>query len=149
MFNFCVSELNGILNSLPEVRSNYPRVDKGSAYGLLARLYLNAEVYAGSPMWSEAKAACEEIYKLGYSICPKYPDLFRGDNGQNINARNEFLFSVDYNAEKTQSYGGTSYLTLAAVAADDLTSGDLFNNLNGVNNGWAGIRVPFESLETI
>lgn len=149
VFNFCVSELNGILNSLPEVRSNYPRADKGSAYGLLARLYLNAEVYTGSPMWSEAKAACEEIYKLGYSICPKYPDLFRGDNGENINARNEFLFSVDYNAEKTQSYGGTSYLTLAAVAADDLTSGDLFNNLNGVNDGWSGIRVPFESLETI
>lgn len=149
VFKFCVGELNNIINSMPEAKSNYPRADKGSVYGLLARLYLNAEVYTGTPMWSEAKSACEEIYKMGYSTCSTYKDLFRGDNGQNIDARGEFLFAVDYHAEKTQSYGGTSYMTLAAIASTDITAGDEFVNLNGVNDGWAGIRVPFESLEKI
>lgn len=149
IFDYCVTELNEIINSMPEAKSNYPRADKGSVYGLLARLYLNAEVYTGTPMWQEAKDACEEIYKLGYSTCPTYKDLFRGDNGQNLDARNEILFAVDYHAEKTQSYGGTSYLTLAAIASTDVTSGEEFVNINGVNGGWAGIRVPFESLEKI
>lgn len=146
VFAYCVSELNEIKDELPAARAEYPRADKGSALGLLARLYLNAEVYSGTPMWSEAKSTCEEIFKLGYAICPNYADLFRGDNGQNIEARNEFLFTVDYHAEKTQSYGGTSYLTLAAIASTDL---DEVGNINGVNGGWGGIRVPFESLEKI
>lgn len=59
IFNFCVSELKSILGDsghLPAARSSYPRADRGSAAGLLARLYLNAEVYTGTPMWAEAKA---------------------------------------------------------------------------------------------
>ena len=52
--------------------------------------------------------------------------------------------SVAYDAEQTQSYGGTSYLTLAAIAATDVTAEQ---KINGVNNGWAGIRVPYEYVQ--
>lgn len=71
---------------MPAARSNYPRADKGAVNGLLARMYLNAEVYAGTPMWTEAKSACEAIFGMGYSLCPEYSDLFRGDNGENADA---------------------------------------------------------------
>ena len=164
LFNYIVDELNAIAASgdMPAAQSNYPRADIGSVYGLLARLYLNAEVYTatdvapGTPMWAEAKAACEEIYKLGYSICPDYAELFRGDNGENANARGEFLFAVPYDAEDTQSYGGTGYLTFAAVAATDVKddkgtsdeSDDEFFGPTGINNGWAGIRVPDPYVQT-
>ena len=164
LFNYIVDELNAIAASgdMPAAQSNYPRADIGSVYGLLARLYLNAEVYTatdvapGTPMWAEAKAACEEIYKLGYSICPDYAALFRGDNGENANARGEFLFAVPYDAEDTQSYGGTGYLTFAAVAATDVKddkgtsdeSDDEFFGPTGINNGWAGIRVPDPYVQT-
>ena len=164
LFNYIVDELNAIAASgdMPAAQSNYPRADIGSVYGLLARLYLNAEVYTatdvapGTPMWAEAKAACEEIYKLGYSICPDYAALFRGDNGENANARGEFLFAVPYDAEDTQSYGGTGYLTFAAAAATDVKddkgtsdeSDDEFFGPTGINNGWAGIRVPDPYVQT-
>ena len=164
LFNYIVDELNAIAASgdMPAAQSNYPRADIGSVYGLLARLYLNAEVYTatdvapGTPMWAEAKAACEEIYKLGYSICPDYAELFRGDNGENANARGEFLFAVPYDAEDTQSYGGTGYLTFAAAAATDVKddkgtsdeSDDEFFGPTGINNGWAGIRVPDPYVQT-
>lgn len=145
VFDFCISELTELAadgSAMPEARSNYPRADKGAVNGLLARMYLNAEVYTGTPMWEQAKAACEKIFGMGYSICPEYSDLFRGDNGENPDARKEIIFSIAYNAEQTQSYGGTSFLTLAAITADE--AGE---NLNGVNNGWAGIRVPYEYVD--
>ena len=144
IFNFCVSELKSILGDsghLPAARSSYPRADRGSAAGLLARLYLNAEVYTGTSMWAEAKAVCEEIFGMGYALSPDYEALFRGDNGENAAARGEMLWAVPYDAEKTQSYGGTSYLLAASLAATDITDR---SKPNGQRNGWAGLRVPYE-----
>lgn len=147
VFDYCISELTALAaddSPMPPARSNYPRADKGAVLGLLARMYLNAEVYTGTPMWQEAKDACEDIFTMGYSLCPEYADLFRGDNGENPEALNEVLFGISYDAEQTQSYGGTSYLTLAAIAATDVSSTQM---INGVNNGWGGIRVPYEYVE--
>lgn len=147
VFDYCISELTALAadnSPMPAARSNYPRADKGAVLGLLARMYLNAEVYTGTPMWQEAKDACEDIFTMGYSLCPEYTDLFRGDNGENPEALNEVLFGISYDAEQTQSYGGTSYLTLAAIAATDGSSTQM---INGVNNGWGGIRVPYEYVE--
>lgn len=147
VFDYCISELTALAaddSPMPAARSNYPRADKGAVLGLLARIYLNAEVYTGTPMWQEAKDACEDIFTMGYSLCPEYADLFRGDNGENPEALNEVLFGISYDAEQTQSYGGTSYLTLVAIAATDVSSTQM---INGVNNGWGGIRVPYEYVE--
>lgn len=147
VFDYCISELTALAadnSPMPAARSNYPRADKGAVLGLLARMYLNAEVYTGTPMWQEAKDACEDIFTMGYSLCPEYTDLFRGDNGENPEALNEVLFGISYDAEQTQSYGGTSYLTLAAIAATDVSSTQM---INGVNDGWGGIRVPYEYVE--
>lgn len=147
VFDYCISELTALAaddSPMPAARSNYPRADKGAVLGLLARMYLNAEVYTGTPMWQEAKDACEDIFTMGYSLCPEYADLFRGDNGENPEALNEVLFGISYDAEQTQSYGGTSYLTLAAIAATDVSATQM---INGVNNGWGGIRVPYEYVE--
>lgn len=147
VFDYCISELTALAadnSPMPAARSNYPRADKGAVLGLLARMYLNAEVYTGTPMWQEAKDACEDIFTMGYSLCPEYTDLFRGDNGENPEALNEVLFGISYDAEQTQSHGGTSYLTLAAIAATDVSSTQM---INGVNNGWGGIRVPYEYVE--
>ena len=142
IFNFIVSELTDLASedsAMPAAQSNYPRADKGSCLGLLARVYLNAEVYTGTPMWAEAKKACEDIYALGYKLAPTHAELFRGDNGENPDAKGEFLFAASYDAENTQSYGGTTYLTLSTLSGDDGAV-----NITGINGGWAGNRVPYE-----
>ena len=144
IYDYCVSELKSLLSahsSLPDAQANYPRADKGSAAGLLARLYLNSEVYAGEPRWSEAKTACEYIFDLGYTLSSSYSDLFRGDNGQNPSARGEFLWAVDYDDNFINSYGGTTYILSASMAATDITDQ---SRPNGQVNGWAGLRVPYE-----
>ncbi len=144
IYDYCVSELQSLLSaqsSLPSAQANYPRADKGSAAGLLARLYLNSEVYTGEPRWSETKAICEDIFNMGYILSPSYTDLFRGDNGQNPSARGEFLWAIDYDDNSINSYGGTTYLLSASMAATDITDQ---SRPNGQVNGWAGLRVPYE-----
>jgi hypothetical protein len=161
VFNFIESELIDITSPsspLGEGGANYPRADKGSAYGLLSRIYLNAQVYKstvdsngkivdkGSAMWDKCKVACEEIFKMDYKLCSNYFDLFRGDNGENPDAFKEFLFSIYYDAKNSLSWGGTIFLTQASFqAADDLkdSNGNSLYML-GVANGWAGIRMPYE-----
>ena len=145
IFDFVVSELEDLASdasAMPAAQANYPRADKGSVLGLLARVYLNAEVYTGTAKWAEAKAACEKIYSLGYALAPTHAELFRGDNGENPDAKKEILFAASYNAEHTQSYGGTTYLTLSTLSGDDGAV-----NITGINGGWAGNRVPYEYVQ--
>ena len=81
---------------------------------------------------------------------------------ENPEALKEFIFAAAYDAEQSQSYGGTTYLTLAAIAADDIQQMPVFEDEdgnpleeetmvtfypNGVNNGWAGIRIPYEFVQ--
>ena len=145
IFDFVVSELEDLASdasAMPAAQSNYPRADKGSVLGLLARVYLNAEVYTGTAKWAEAKAVCEKIYALGYALAPTHAELFRGDNGENDAVKKEFLFAASYDAESNQSYGGTTYLTLSTLSGDDGAV-----NITGINGGWAGNRVPYEYVQ--
>ncbi len=144
VYDFCVGELKYLMSDespMPAPRSNYPRADKGSAAGLLARMYLNANVYIGADRYEDAMLVCESIFNMGYELCPEYSALFRGDNGENPQARGEMLWAVSYNAEQTQSYGGTSYILSATLASTDVTDE---SRPNGQRNGWAGLRVPYE-----
>lgn len=144
IFDYCVSELEYLSSSesaMPAARSQYPRADKGSAAGILARMYLNSEVYTGVARWAEAKSVCEDIFSMGYALCPDYAALFRGDNGQNPEARGEMLWAISYDSNNTESYGGTSYILSASLASTDITEA---SRPNGQVNGWAGLRVPYE-----
>ena len=140
IFNYVVKELEYLASAasaMPAAQTCYPRADKGSCLGLLARLYLNAEVYAGKAMWTEAKTTCEKIYQMPYSLATNYDELFRGDNAENADARGEFLFAAAYDSDHVQSWGGSTYLTCGSLNGDD---GPIY--LTGSTDGWSGNRLP-------
>ena len=156
IFSYVTGELENLLldsSAMPAVGSNYPRADKGAVAGLLARLYINAEVYTapadrpgkGTAEWLNAQKTCEKIFAMGYDLCPKYSDLFRGDNGENPEARKELLFTAAYDAQYTRSYGGTTYLLVASLESDEVSDSSM---PTGVNAGWAGLRMPYEFIKT-
>lgn len=154
VYQFIVDELNALAadgSAMPEARSMRPRADKGSVLGLLARVYLNAEVYTRTPAWNECKTVCEKIFGLGYSLCSNYEHLFRGDNGENANAYNEFLFYAPYDWDKAQSWGGGTFLTCAAINTSELTEdlgdGNLSSRI-GAGNGWLGLHVHEHFVNT-
>lgn len=115
----------------------YPRPTKDAAWALLARLYLNAQVYTGTPRWADAKAAAQKVIENGYTLHPNYRELFMQDNGQTCSA-DEFIFAIDYDANNSRSWGGTT--TLSSGAFDD--------TMNKAVSGYLGVtNVEYVSAE--
>ncbi len=95
---------------------NYGRADKVAAYMLLARLYLNAEVYTGTPQWEKARDYAAKAIASDYKLCTEekngytaYEQLFMGDNGENDNARQEIIFPIRCDGGNSRGYGGSVY----------------------------------------
>lgn len=62
MFEFIEKQIKENVDALSEDKiTTYGRVSKWGAYALLARLYLNAEVYTGTPRWDDCLAACQAL----------------------------------------------------------------------------------------
>lgn len=62
VFNFVKEELEANVDLLqPLSQETLGRVSMAAGYAMLAELYLNAEVWAGTPMWDECIAACDKI----------------------------------------------------------------------------------------
>src|SRR5690606_26235873 len=92
LFNYIESELLAIENEMVEPRQNeYGRADRAAAWALLAKMYLNAEVYTGTARYADCVTYCEKIMNGGYSLASNYENLFRADNHQG-DAMNEIIF---------------------------------------------------------
>ena len=132
LFKYVEAELLAAANDLKAPKANeYGRVDKAAAWSLLARLYLNAQVYNGSNHYADVITNCEKVINAGYTLNPTYANLFLTDN--NVN-NPENIFSVVYDGANTQTNGGTTYLVHAAIG------GTMNPSEFGVNGGWGGIR---------
>jgi hypothetical protein len=86
VFSFIVDELTEVGNLLPEASddTSYGSLTAGAAQLLLARLYLNSEVYTGTARWAEAKTAAEAVMGNNYyKFASSYEHLFMGDNDTN------------------------------------------------------------------
>jgi hypothetical protein len=80
VFSFIEKELKDNLPFLsPEVNSyTYGRATQWFAQALLAKLYINAHVYTGTPRWVECIAACDSILNSNkYSLEPDFFSNFK------------------------------------------------------------------------
>ncbi|MDR0574820.1 MAG: RagB/SusD family nutrient uptake outer membrane protein [Tannerella sp.] len=149
LFDYIESELKDIAdnNQLKDPRTNeYGRVDKGAAWALLARLYLNAEVYTGTGKYSEAATYAEKVINAGYSLKDDYEQLFLANNNLN---NPEVILSINYDGEKTRNFGGATFLIncgsnvdYQADYADVLLHYGIRDNAN-----WSGYRARKEFME--
>ena len=86
LFNYVESELKACDSSLPAPKTNqYGRADKAAAEALLARIYLNAQVYSGTARYTDAITYASKVINAGYSLMPDYRWLMRADNNLNTN----------------------------------------------------------------
>ncbi len=102
VFQFIESELNAIRGDLQAANAgngliaggaNFGRATQGAVDALLAKIYLNAEVYTGSARWGDAIAASDRILNSGtYSLAGDYFDNFRVSN----HTSPEIIFSVGH-----------------------------------------------------
>ena len=147
LFRWIESELLEVKDQMlaPAARKDtdngYGRADQDAANLLLARLYLNAEVYTGTARWADAKEYAEKVingpHKLwtqGMNGWSAYQMLFMGDNGS-TGASQEAILPLLQDGVKTTAWCTSLFLMASTWKADM----DLDSNF-GTSEIWAGNR---------
>jgi len=102
VFNFVESELKLAIPYLKNPSTaTYGLPTKYLAYAILAKMYINAQVYTGTPRYDDCIAACDQIINSGnYSLEPMstYLQQFYPTNGP---SQKEFIFAIPYDASTT------------------------------------------------
>lgn len=145
LFAFIESELLAIENDLVDAGQNeYGRADKGVAWMILAKMYLNAEVYIGEPKYQESITYCQNILNSNYSLATSYLHNFMADNNTN-SASNEIIFPIISDGLTTQNFGPTTVMINGSVGSLEVNGTEV-----GVNaGGWGGalrVRKQFAEL---
>jgi hypothetical protein len=118
VYDFVVRELTENIPVLPETvdLSTYGRLTKWGAKAILADVYLNAEVYTGTPQWDKVIETTNDIIQADkYELEENYSDNFTRDN---INS-SENMFVVVYD-EVNAPGSGFHMKTLKAEQANML-----------------------------
>jgi len=137
VFQFVEQELlNNIDNLDTNVQATYGRMNKYVAHMTLAKLYLNAEVYTGTPRWDDALTHLNEIINSGqYSLAANYHDNFATQN----EGSPENMFIVPYDRV---------FLVGMQLAMMTLHYGsqNTYNFQNQPWNGWSATQKIYESV---
>lgn len=156
LFTWLEGELKDIVdNKLISENPVYGRVGLDGAEALLAKLYLNAEVFSGTPRWEDCQTRCENIIKRhqgsgfkGSGLANHYLYLFSAANkdympGGANKAENEILFGIAYDATYTQSYGGPTFIISGTITNSHYIPRQLY----GSSSEWSCIRGCQEMAE--
>jgi len=138
LFNYIEEELLAIESNIASARSNdYARADQGAVWALLAKLYLNAEVYTGNARWNDCLEYCNNLFSAGYTLEEDYGNLFLADNHNS----NEIIFPVAFDGINTRTWGGMTFIIRAAI-------GGLMDPFeSGVAGGWGGVRTTKQLVQ--
>jgi starch-binding outer membrane protein, SusD/RagB family len=131
LFDYVESELLAIEPLMPSTNS-YGRANKSVVRMLLAKLYLNAEVYTGTARWSDAlNYTTLVINEGGYNLAGNFVSVFSGDN----NTSTEIIFPLIADPVVSQSFGNTTYIVNGSLGTETMPIGDF-----GATEGWSGHR---------
>ncbi len=132
MFDYVESELKDIEEILPlPLQNEYGRVSRAAAWFLLAKLYLNAEVYTGTARYTDCLTYCNKLTSAGYTLEGTYKNLFNADNNLRTN---EIIYPIALDGQHTTTWGGTTYLVSGAIV------GSMVATDYGVQSGWGSFR---------
>jgi hypothetical protein len=137
VFNFIETEINA---SLPDLSTApvYSHFNKSAAKTILAKLYINANVYTGQTKWNETIIVCDDIINSGnYNLTSDYFASFYPNN----NNSTEIIFQIPYDAVTFQGFN-LSAMTL------HYESQKTFNLTFQPWNGYAAIEDFYNSFTT-
>ena len=131
LFNYVEAELLDISETIVTTNT-YGRANKSVVQMLLAKLYLNAEIYSGTAKYSEAATAIKQVISNAtYSLDPNFVSVFSGDNSNSP----EIIFPLIADPLTSQSFGNTTYLVNGNLSSETMTLSDY-----GATAGWQGHR---------
>jgi hypothetical protein len=131
LFNYVESELLAIEGTIAAT-NDYGRANKSVVRFLLAKLYINAEVYTGTARYTEALTYVKKVIdEGGYSLTTNFGKNFSGDN----NTSTEIIYPLIADALVSQSYGNTTYIVNGSFSSDTMPLSTF-----GATEGWGGHR---------
>lgn len=144
LFDFIESELLAIESDLVPAGSNeYGRADRGVAHMILAKIYLNAQVYIGQDRYADCMNYCQQLLNSGYSLATEYRHNFLADNNTN-SANNEIIFPIVSDGFTTQNFGPTTVMVNGSVGSIEVNG----EEVGVTEGGWGGaLRVRKEFAE--
>jgi starch-binding outer membrane protein, SusD/RagB family len=109
VFNFVESELKSAIPLLKTASgtATYGKPTRYMAYSLLAKMYLNAQVYTGTSKYNECIAACDSVINAGggtqYQLESRnsYFNMFAPTNGPSFK---EFIFAIPFDPATSGGY---------------------------------------------
>ncbi len=136
VFSFIESSVVDNLAALPSTNAK-TTFNQMSARALLAKLYLNAEVYTGTARWSDAEAQIDAIINSGnYSLESNYFASFATNNGGST----ENILTIPYDENNAGGFN------LAQMTGHYLTQ-RTFNLQEQPWNGYASLEAFYNSYE--
>jgi len=141
LFQYLESELTTLIPSLKSPRTNQSgRLDQAFARMILAKMYLNAEVYVGQNRYQDCITQCDAIIAGGYVLEVNYLDNFKADNDTST----EMIFAIQSDGNTTQNFGPTTVMINGSVGSLEGNGVSL-----GVGaGGWGGaIRLRKQFVE--
>jgi hypothetical protein len=109
LFNYVVSELHDIENKLNAPDKVSAQANQAACWMLLAKIYLNAQIYTGTAKWDSCKIYCDKVINSGkYSLATNYRQNFSADNDGATNP--EMIFAWAQDGINVQDNGGTTFL---------------------------------------
>jgi hypothetical protein len=134
LFTYIETELKAleIDTNLADARANeFGRADKGLAWMILSKMYLNSESYFGTAKYTECITYANKIIGAGYQLATNYQHNFMADSNTN-SAKNEIIFPLQSDGRTTQNYGPTTVIINGEVGSIEGNGAAL-----GVG-GWGG-----------
>jgi hypothetical protein len=91
---------------------------------------MNAAVYTGTGAYSNAVTELQAVIGSGYTLDSNWHRMFLADN----HTSPELVFAIPQDGTRIQSWGGTTFITHAAVG------GSMDQSKYGLDWGWWGLR---------
>jgi len=109
VFSYIESELKAAIPYLKTTSGSttYGKPTRYMAYALLAKMYLNAQVYTGTAKLNECIAACDSVINAGggsqYALEPRasYLQMFYPTNGPSMK---EFIYAIPFDPSTSNGY---------------------------------------------
>ncbi len=115
LFTYLETELKELEMLLPDPGNNeFGRVDAAAAWMVLAKLFLNAEVYISSSKYNEVVTYSEKVINSSYKLNDDYQQLFLADN----HLADGIILPVIHDGINAQTWGGTTMIACSSWASD-------------------------------
>lgn len=147
LYDAIVAELVATADMIkPAAQQQYGRVTREAAYMILAKLYLNSEVYTGVARYQECADALQKVVGTGLTLAPEYKYLFCATNDKYV-GNGEIILAVPQQQGHMETWGGTTYLTAGAWI--ETVPKAVLTALNYSGDAWSGLRVRPELSKSL